>query len=187
MEQASEIGGELVMEGVVGERSDFELGQLWDSGSGWGAEQLWSLFRTLDDVPYKNAIAGVNSGCDKGMNQSFSSRGGGLWAETSHVSEGEGGSSVDLTDRLFKREVANKNDSEVANIHCSINPPMSIFKNIYFVLFWPHQKPNMDKCLFCGSGWVVTTSNTKRTMKDLLWDQIRTLRFYMLDEICMDK
>ena len=33
MEQASEIGGELVMEGVVGERSDFELGQLWDSGS----------------------------------------------------------------------------------------------------------------------------------------------------------
>lgn len=34
MEQAREVGGELVMEGIVGERSDFELGQLCDSGSG---------------------------------------------------------------------------------------------------------------------------------------------------------
>lgn len=94
----------------------------------------------MDDVPYENAAAGVNSGCDKGMNQSFGSRGGDSWVEMSYIFEGEEGSSVDLTDRLFKGEVANKNDSEGANIHCSNkkkqkNPPMSIFKNIYFVLF----------------------------------------------------
>lgn len=73
----------------------------------------------MGDVPYKNAVAEVNSGCDKGMNQSFGSRGGDSWVEMSYIFEGEEGSSVDLTDRLFTVEVANKNDSGVANIHCS--------------------------------------------------------------------
>ena len=107
MEEVSEVGRGLVMEGFVCKEEDFwtecavELGASGGSrGQGW--------------FDHRCGCGWVDSGGDEAVDECFSSREGEWWAESGNVVEMKEGSSGDLVYVMFKGEVIVKDDSEVA-------------------------------------------------------------------------
>ena len=126
VEQICEVGGGLVMEGFVSEEKEFELDALWDrepvevledrgdvvTGTGMGEQtgsRVLNVLEFIEDFGWwavENAVAVVNSGSDESVDESFGSREGEWWAETSNIFEVGKGSPGDVVDVVFEGEVA---------------------------------------------------------------------------------
>lgn len=109
VEQVSEVAGDLVIGALCVRR--WTLGLLWSQMrhwlSRWAAQFwiYWSLYRTLDDVSYKMLVA-VKSKFEQQRRRVMGRN------QLSFL-----GSSGDLVDGIFKREVAVEHDSEIVTVY----------------------------------------------------------------------